>query len=206
MMPLKLAKAWIGLSFFTLCSSCMTFDPEEIYGVKKRVADRQIAATVQQPALLGWLKYRPEKAARIALTGGSDVISGDHERSRLALGFGLEKAQSLDAGVYGKLGKSTVFVAHRRDIPDYDRLYWVMIRVLSEKYGCFIKKKVPRDNQIGFQCRDRRMIVMQRDISGDYAKFVGWQYDQAGKEVVITQEARLKQQRFNRIKLRSQLP
>ncbi len=206
MIPLKLAKALVGVSLFTLCTSCMTFDPSEIYGVRKRGAQTQFTAPFQHPAPLGWLKYRAENAARIAFTGGSDLIGGDHERSRLALGFGLEKAQPLDAGVYGKLGNSTVFVAHRRDIPDYDRLYWVMIRVLSEKYGCFIKKKVPRDNQIGFQCRDRRMIVMQRDISGDYAKFVGWQYDQAGKEVVITQEARLKQQRFNRMKLRSQLP
>lgn len=205
---LKLVKvsAFSGIFLSLALSSCMTFDPNEIYGVKNVAITKRTSKQKDPSVLLDWLKFRPDRVTALSLPGNVGVIAGDHDRSRLALGFGLEKAQALDAGVYGKLGKSTVFVAHRKNIPDYDRLYWVMVRVLSEKYGCFIKRKFPRDNQIGFECRDRRTIVMQRDISGDYAKFVGWQFDSSGKEVVITQEARMKQERFNRAKLRSQLP
>lgn len=195
---------FVVLSLFL--SSCMTFDPQEIYGFKKKDTGKMAQKVQKTESLLQWLKYRPERLASLSSQASSPIIAGDQERSQIALGFGLEKPQALDVGVYGKVGKSTVFIAHRKNIPDYDRLYWVMIRVLSEKYGCFIKRKVPRDHQIGFECRDRRMIVMQRDISGDFAKFVGWQFDSSGKEVVITQEARMKQARFNRAKLRSQLP
>ena len=187
--------------------SCMNFNPNEIYGIEPVKAPVAKVKTEQPKSLLDWLKFRPEKTSSpVSSVVMAAAMRGDHERTRLAMGFGLEKAQAMDVGVYGKLGKSTVFIAHRKHIPDYDRLYWVMIRVLSEKYGCFIKRKFPYDNQIGFECRDRRTIVMQRDISGDYAKFVGWQFDPSGKEVVITKEAKLKQERFNRVKLRAQSP
>lgn len=188
-----------------MLTSCMNFSANEIYGIDP-VNSSIAGKNSDSESLLHWLKFRPEKISARAKLEISDGMTGDHERNRLAQGFGLEKAQAMDVGVYGKLGKSTVFVAHRKHIPDYDRLYWVMIRVLSEKYGCFIKKKFPYENQIGFECRDRRTIVMQRDISGEYAKFVGWQFDPAGKEVVITKEAKLKQARFNRAQLRARRP
>ena len=198
----------IGLLIFLTfpLPSCMNFDPNEIYGTEPVKANASLKKDDEADSVLHWLKFRPENLLSPKHVARAGSIPGDNERSRLAMGFGLEKAQAMDVGVYGKLGKSTVFVAHRKHIPDYDRLYWVMVRVLSEKYGCFIKKKFPYENQIGFECRDRRKIVMQRDISGDYAKFVGWQFDPSGKEVVITEEAKRKQARFNRAKLRANRP
>jgi hypothetical protein len=138
--------------------------------------------------------------------GVANPLQKDRERWILAAGFGLERPQAFDLGVYGKVGKATVFVASRLAISDYDRLYWVMVRVLSEKYGCFIVRKVGRRNNIGFACRDGRTVLMQRDISGAYAKFVGWQFDEDGRDVLITQAARARQMRFQRAKLRAVAP
>ena len=101
------------------------------------------------------------------------------------LDLGLRRAQVMDLGIYGKIGNMSVFVADRKVVPDYDRLYWVMVRVLSEKYGCFIKRKLVEHDVIRFTCRDKRTVVMKRRISGEYSKFVVKQYDAFGRDVVV---------------------
>lgn len=179
----------VGLSSLTMLTSCGRMGPEDL-----AVADpvrSEASARVERGDgggrgdLLGWLQYRPERISARTMTSLRPELRRDFEKSKLAMAFGLEHAQPMDLGVYGKIGTSTVFIASRRHIPDYDRLYWVMIRVLSEKYGCFIRRKFPHQNQIGFECRDRRTIVMQRELSENFVKFVGWQFDRKGQEVVI---------------------
>jgi hypothetical protein len=65
--------------------------------------------------------------------------------------LGVGKLEVLDLGVYGKIGPNSIFVAERSAIPNYDRLYWVMVRILSEKYGCFIRRKVDRGDFVSFK-------------------------------------------------------
>ena len=143
----------------------------------------------QSPSRLDWLAYDPARvgARGAGVAGGqwSPELIRDDELSKIAAGFGLERPQKMDLGVYGKIGQHTVFVAPRRVIGDYDRLYWVMVRVLSEKYGCFIKSKVSTAKIVRFECRDRRTVVLDRDISGSFAKFSGRQFDVLGREIVI---------------------
>jgi hypothetical protein len=143
----------------------------------------------QPGSRLDWLAYDPARvSARGAGAAGgqwSPELIRDDELAKIAAGFGLERPQKMDLGVYGKIGKHTVFVAPRRAIGDYDRLYWVMVRVLSEKYGCFIKSKVSTAKIVRFECRDRRTVVLERDISGSFAKFSGRQFDLMGREILI---------------------
>lgn len=183
---------FIGLIFFTILTSCgrmVGIDKDDGSGSRSGLYSEPVSWTAQKP-MLDWLKYHPEKISPRAVSSLKPELQLDQERSKLAIGYGIEKPQPMDLGVYGKIGPSTVFVASRKQIPDYDRLYWVMIRVLSEKYGCFIRRKFPYENQIGFECRDRRTVVMQRAMSRDHVKFVGWQFDPKGKEVILPKASR----------------
>lgn len=110
-----------------------------------------------------------------------DVNSISDELSRL----GARNIQRLDLGVYAKIGSRVVFVADRKVVSSYDRLYWVMVKILSEKYGCFIKRKIDLGDQVYFQCRDRRTVAMQRRMSGNFAVLQSRQYDSAGLEIQI---------------------
>ena len=104
---------------------------------------------------------------------------------QLASGFQMEKPVRYEGGVYGKKGHIPVFAARLADIPDYDRLYWVMVKVLSEKYGCFMKRKASTHNQVTVECRDKRRVVFHRNRGDGWIQFYGRQYNQEGKEVVI---------------------
>ncbi len=134
---------------------------------------------------LEWMRFIPENVSRSRLEVLPLALLADPDRASLAAGFALERPQFMDIGVYGKIGTSTAFVARRSKIQDYDRLYWVMVRVLSEKYGCFIHKKTNLGQTVRFECRDKRTIVLDRDISGGFAKFAGRQFDQMGREIIM---------------------
>lgn len=179
--------SWALMLILVIQSGCGRLrrdDPASLAQEDKNLVLEPVAPDHGQN-LLRWLTYRPERVTPRALSGLRTDTLGDLERRKLALGFGIERPQAMDQGVYGKIGASTVFVASRKQIPDFDRLYWVMVRVLSEKYGCFIRRKFPYENQIGFECRDRRTIVMQRAITPEHVKFVGWQFDAKGRQVYM---------------------
>ena len=97
--------------------------------------------------------------------------------------LGVGKLEVLDLGVYGKIGPNSIFVAERSAIPNYDRLYWVMVRILSEKYGCFIRRKVDRGNFVSFQCRDQRTVTMARKISDRFSMVHVRQFDRDGRGI-----------------------
>ncbi len=100
--------------------------------------------------------------------------------------IGVSRVEPVDVGFAGKMGHSVVFAAEKRLIPDYDRLYWVMIRVLSEKYGCFIRKKIDRGELVAFKCRDQRIVTFRRRLTEQYAVFKSRQYRSDGREIVIS--------------------
>lgn len=99
--------------------------------------------------------------------------------------LGVSRVEPVDVGFAGKMGHSVVFAAEKRLVPDYDRLYWVMIRVLSEKYGCFIRKKIDRGELVAFKCRDQRIVTFRRRLTENYAVFKARQYRSDGREIFI---------------------
>ncbi len=97
----------------------------------------------------------------------------------------LKGTKSYEGGIYGKHGSKVVFVADKRVVPDYERLYWVMVKVLSEKYGCFIRGKVNVEDQVVIRCRDKRTIVFNRASGDRWIHFSAKQYDLQGREIYI---------------------
>ena len=122
----------------------------------------------------------PERTSKLTAE-----LRSDPELARFAVRRSLEKPVTFDQGVYGKLGTSTVYMAPLTRVGSSERLYWTMVRVLSEKYGCFIVEKSRSAGKFQFRCRDGRKIVMQSKIDSRFAHFWGRQYDSNGDEVII---------------------
>lgn len=106
-----------------------------------------------------------------------------------ALSLNMTKLEYLDNGVYGKLGTSVMYFVHKTQLKDLDTLYGTMVRVLSVKYGCFMKARSKGDHNYGFRCRDGRFIVFRHGQAGDTYYFAGRQYDRGGDEIVINTPA-----------------
>ncbi len=105
---------------------------------------------------------------------------------RLADAYRIAKPSAYAGGVYGKVGEVVVFAAHQNQVPDFDRLYWVMVKVLSEKYGCFIIRKLSTTSKVSVQCRDLRWVVFLRGkASGGRLHFYARQYDEQGRQLVV---------------------
>lgn len=104
--------------------------------------------------------------------------------------IGVGQIEALDSGLYGKLGSTSLFVADRASIATYDRLYWTMVRILSEKYACFIKGKVDRGQLVSFKCRDQRTVTMARKISKNFSIIQTRQYGPDGREIIRQRAAK----------------
>jgi hypothetical protein len=90
-----------------------------------------------------------------------------------------------EGGYYGTRGLTKIFIAPTTKIGDYSRLYWVMVKVLSEKYGCFmVAKQYARDTTRVF-CRDKRQIVFWQSRTKDWIQFATRQYDRDGFEIAV---------------------
>jgi hypothetical protein len=182
MLILRLAKATFWLLVLYDMSACAAFTDRHDSEMVGSAEESQIESKfiqIDRPIeseTVDSASVRPASSTGIKKLGMKDVL----------LELGLQRPQVMDVGVYGKIGNMSVFVADRKVVPDYDRLYWVMVRVLSEKYGCFIKRKLVEHDIVQFTCRDKRTVVMKRRISGNYSKFVVKQYDAFGRDVVVT--------------------
>jgi hypothetical protein len=170
------------LSFLSIICGCGS-----IFLRGNKSADSLQSTTARSD--LSWLHYVPEHITDRSTRNLNSELRRDAGRANIALGFDIERPEVLDVGVYGKIGNATVFVAREADIGTFDRLYWPMVQVLSKKYACFIKNKSQRGNTLRFACTDRRVIIMQRNLSGGFAKFSGRQYDLAGRELLVKRRA-----------------
>ena len=105
--------------------------------------------------------------------------------TRRALPAALSQPEAYEGGVFGYMGSAKGYVADRKVIPDYNRLYWVMVKVLSEKYNCFIAAKQNRGDETWIQCRDKRQVVFWRDLNAKYIQFQARQFDREGYETAV---------------------
>lgn len=103
----------------------------------------------------------------------------------IAINRSVESPQSFSNGVYGKIGSAVFYGTTLDRVPDWDRLYWVMVKVLSEKYGCFMRAKVTRGNINIFFCRDSRRVVFWRAKGNDWIQFHARQFDASWRELVV---------------------
>ena len=98
----------------------------------------------------------------------------------------LEKPRKYDKGVLGKRDDANFFVALKKDIPNFKRLYWVMVRVLSKEYGCFMRGRFELGhNAFGIVCRDKRLVVFHQSEGTETIEFNSRQYDRFGHELIV---------------------
>jgi hypothetical protein len=90
-----------------------------------------------------------------------------------------------EGGYYGTRGLTKIFIAPTSKIGNYSRLYWVMVKVLSEKYGCFMVAKQYARDTTRILCRDKRQIVFWQSKTKDWIQFATRQYDRDGFEIAV---------------------
>jgi len=115
----------------------------------------------------------------------------DLELSDLAKKFNIEKAQIYHNGVYGKRGHVVLFATNKKNLHHPYQFYWLMVKVLSKKYGCFMKSKEVNENNTNFKCRDGRTVQFTSYEGQNWRLFAGRQFDRNGNEIKITSEGNL---------------
>lgn len=109
----------------------------------------------------------------------------DLSLARLAVQRGLHDPSVWRDGVFAQLGTARLYVTTRERVPDYDRLYWIMAHMLSEKYGCLVVEKQNFGDTVRVRCKDKRQIVMWRESSAEWLQFLARQFDQEGFEIKV---------------------
>lgn len=105
--------------------------------------------------------------------------------AHLAVSRAVENPIHYQDGVFGLVGSTKFYVTTRERIGTYDRLYWVIVKVMSEKYGCFMVSKIQTDDKLQINCRDKRQIVVWRAAGRKWIQFYARQYDRDGYEIKV---------------------
>jgi hypothetical protein len=115
------------------------------------------------------------------------VGKGDRMRDlyRSAASMNVEHLSYMDYGVYGKRGGTVIFLAHQDDVRSEDQLYWTMVKVLSGKFGCFMKARTKTDRSYSFRCRDGRRVDIRHGQAGMTQYFSVRQFDDYGRQILI---------------------
>mgnify|MGYP006278709897 CR=1 FL=1 len=158
---------WLSLAFVACVTPTSAADDESL-------GDEDLKLKPNWHDFLGFSS--PDRPMYNALVNGP---------AKRAVPAPLQTPELYEGGVFGYLGSAKAFVARRRTIPDYQRLYWVMVKVLSEKYSCFMTAKQNRGDETWVQCRDGRQVVFWRDQSSRWIQFQARQYDQEGYEIAV---------------------
>ncbi len=115
-------------------------------------------------------------------------LRSNPELARLAVTRAIENPIDYHDGVFGMVGGAKFFATTKAQVPNFDHLYRVIVRVLSEKYGCFMTSKQNIGESIKFTCRDRRRIVVWRATGGNWIQFYARQYDRDGYEIKVVKK------------------
>jgi hypothetical protein len=154
--------------------------------ISLRCSQEKFTQRMREPTEENRIDLLPSIASKLQIKSKFQVLN-DNEENLLQWveELKMEKVKMYEGGAYGKVGSTTMFIADKRVIPDFDRLYWVMVKVLSEKYGCFMKRKHAEEKTVTVNCRDKRTIVFKRHEGSDWIQFYGKQFDIAGNELIV---------------------
>ena len=104
----------------------------------------------------------------------------------------LSNSAVYAGGILGWVGSAKAFVAPTSAVPDDHRLYWVMVKVLSEKYSCFMTGKQSAGARLLVRCADGRRVLLHRERGVDFVQFHAHQYDQEGYEILVKQHKKVR--------------
>ncbi len=104
----------------------------------------------------------------------------------------LVRSAAFAGGELGWVGSAKAFVAPVKMVPDDHHLYWVMVRVLSEKYSCFMTAKQTSGARLLVHCADGRKVLFRRERGPDFVQFQARQYDQDGYEILVKKHRKVR--------------
>ena len=104
----------------------------------------------------------------------------------------LDRSAPFAGGELGWVGSAKAFVAPLKRVPDDHHLYWVMVRVLSEKYSCFMTAKHTSGARLLVHCADGRKVLIRREHGPDFVQFQARQYDQEGYEILVKKHRKVR--------------
>lgn len=97
----------------------------------------------------------------------------------------LTQKKDFEKGILGKNGHSLVYVGPLSEYKESHHLYWVMVKVLSKRYGCFMTKKHTKGDIVIFKCKDSRLVAFQKSQGENWIQFQSKQFDPRGHEIVV---------------------
>jgi hypothetical protein len=97
----------------------------------------------------------------------------------------IENPAPYAGGILGTRGDSKYFIASTEVVPGYNRLYWVIVKVLSERYSCFMRTKLDVGPMTRFTCKDGRQVLFWKKKNPEYVEFVARQFDREGYEIKV---------------------
>jgi hypothetical protein len=112
-------------------------------------------------------------------------LRSNEQMARLAAFRDMDHVQAYEKGIWGKSSGAGHFAASSVAYRDPRRLYWVMVKALSEKYGCFMRERRMISNINYFRCRDRRQVVIWKNTGPGWVEFIARQYDRHGHEIHV---------------------
>ena len=118
------------------------------------------------------------------------AYQGQSRRARLAwllADRSVVGARAYENGVVGQVGSALIYLTTSQSIRTYQRLYWVMVKILSEKYGCFMKARYQRNDVTIIKCRDSRQIALWHSKGPGWMQFYARQFDRQGYEINVVQ-------------------
>lgn len=131
-------------------------------------------------------RARPDGPARVSK---ASVRPADLSPLMRAAALGaMENAAPYAGGLLGTKGDAKYFVATTSIIPGYNRLYWVIVKLLSERYSCFMRAKLDVGNMTRFTCKDGRQVVFWKRQQGNHIEFLSRQFDGDGYEIKVIQK------------------
>ena len=74
---------------------------------------------------------------------------------------GVQDISDYNGGIWAKYRQATFFISPLELIPDWTHQYWTIVKILSEKYGCFMTSKLHIVERVSFRCHDKRAVVFQ---------------------------------------------
>jgi len=121
----------------------------------------------------------------------SETAEKTLQLSDLAKKFQIEKPQYYQNGIYGKRGHMVLFATRKKNLIHPYQFYWAMVKVLSKKYGCFMKEKVVKKNHTTFRCRDGRSVLFTSYEGTKWRLFSGRQFNRNGEEIIMSRKNNL---------------
>src|SRR5690606_2234310 len=116
---------------------------------------------------------RPVRDAARDIPSAREIVSG------------IENPTPYAGGILGTKGDAKYFIASTSVVPGFNRLYWVMVQLLSERYSCFMRTKQDVGHITRVTCKDGRQVMFWKKKNPGYIEFVSRQFDREGYEIKV---------------------